>query len=778
MTRTGDESLPPCIEEHFSLRSVCWGYRDLFAEALRGLSHEGLIGPGNPDVTSELVAFLKHAESSETFAHVLKEFLLGLNRHTRWMMKLPGIFSDVLELGYRLSERRVAYAITYFTLFSEGHFGDKPAAIRALLRWLRRLNTVDPELVLAFLRNHQALTIRLLPSEVDLFINEGLRLFTANPRSGTRFLEGRSRAAENVIQALSRECRLSDIRSELHTIVRALTGIDMEIDDLGSLDSDYLIEYGSMFVCLHRWAYLPQRIRWFSSRSDNRAWYLLQGVIAAGMHVHHSFPAVHGHPEYTSLEDLVGPEPARQNLCMLLEYARVVSRITRHWPGAEELLSFGVEREFGQRPPVGDLDRMLHTCLAPRGIHPTATARRLLEAVLGLESVFDTAALLTDAFVSTCVLEVPALAREHLRACAFLPDFRYRAELSTPPSDAVVANLKERSVGQPEEPNEAPEGQRRGARRRGTAGTRDGDREGDEAVASPTCYLYDEWCEAEGEYFTDYCCVHECAPDPSQRAPEPGGTDADAAQVRRAFELLRPDVARRERYLQDGDTIDTDALITFLVDRHREPSPRMRFYEKPRILERDLAVQVLLDISGSTGESSRHDRFIDVQKRAALVLGEGLEGLGDRFAVCGFSGSGRENCEYFVYKDFDQPWDRESRERLMAAGPRSSTRMGPALRHSGYRLDLLEARTKLVVLLCDGRPMDSGYDPNSRYAQYDVRMACTENRRRDIHTFCITTNENTVADMQIMFPQGNYAILPRVRALPRVLPKLYLKLTT
>jgi nitric oxide reductase activation protein len=45
------------------------------------------------------------------------------------------------------------------------------------------------------------------------------------------------------------------------------------------------------------------------------------------------------------------------------------------------------------------------------------------------------------------------------------------------------------------------------------------------------------------------------------------------------------------------------------------------------------------------------------------------------------------------------------------------------------------------------------------------------------NTFGISTEENTRADMQIMFPGGRFAILPDIRHLPRVLPRLYVKLT-
>jgi nitric oxide reductase activation protein len=73
--------------------------------------------------------------------------------------------------------------------------------------------------------------------------------------------------------------------------------------------------------------------------------------------------------------------------------------------------------------------------------------------------------------------------------------------------------------------------------------------------------------------------------------------------------------------------------------------------------------------------------------------------------------------------------------------------------------------------------MDTGYDPNTRYAQHDVRMACDENEQEGVHTFAISTEENSVADMEIMFPGRRFAILSDIGDLPTVLPRLYTRLT-
>ena len=169
--------------------------------------------------------------------------------------------------------------------------------------------------------------------------------------------------------------------------------------------------------------------------------------------------------------------------------------------------------------------------------------------------------------------------------------------------------------------------------------------------------------------------------------------------------------------------------------------------------------------------------MLDLEKQAAVILGQGLSALDDRFAITGFTSTGREQCEYFLFKTFEQPWSDEAIDRVMSAWPRSSTRIGPALRHSGHLLAQQPCRQRLILLITDGKPGCQGYDPRSRYAQHDVRMACEENARQNICTFGISTEENSLADMEIMFPHRRFAMLPSLKRLPQVLPKLYLQLT-
>jgi nitric oxide reductase activation protein len=276
----------------------------------------------------------------------------------------------------------------------------------------------------------------------------------------------------------------------------------------------------------------------------------------------------------------------------------------------------------------------------------------------------------------------------------------------------------------------------------------------------------------------DHCLLHE------RRVLEDVATGSvpvfaeETEAVRRAFERLKPSVASREKRLEDGDYLNMDLLVEYLVERRRDPAPPVRFYERPRINRRDLSVLLLLDVSGSTGEHEANRRILDIEKQAALILGSGLESLGDPFSICGFSGEGRENCEYLVFKEFEEKWDSGAAARVYAARPLSSTRIGVALRHSGMRLNQQRSRRRLLIVITDGRPMDAGYDAKTRYAQYDVRMACHENERQEVHTFAISTEENSRRDMEIMFPGRQFLILPSIAELPRVLPRLYIAMTT
>jgi nitric oxide reductase activation protein len=756
----------------FSLSSVCWGYRDIFAQNLEQLFEQDMIGRERPQVTDAFFAFMRCAEQQH-FDYVLKEFLAALNPKTAWLLALPGIFSEVTEMGRELAESKLHYGITYFRTLGEGGFGDKPEDVRQLISTLKRLRTVDDELAMALLGGYRELVTRLEPTEIDVYVEQGVRAFHQNRRTGLRFMEGSLKTSDLIIRSLTQEARLRDMEPMIANLLQALVGYEVEIGDLSRLDSDELIERGTRMVCMARWLYLPGRVRHFDKVWQNRNWYRLNAVVAAGMLAFDSFSRLQGHPAYATCADLVGNAMLTLNLFQIIEYVRVLDVIRDSWPGARRLIEFGLDAEYRALPPYNGADTLFLAAVRSDGDHNTAVSA-VLDIARTSVNAFDTAAMLTDAVMRRIAEVYPNVAQAPLRTFGFLPDFLYPGESSQPPRDSLIADMKEQAKKRQQRDQDADE--KLSAQPSGDE-TDDvkKDQEG-KAGSIAAAYLYDEWSHAEKDYYENYCHVYERHLEDAPIRDLPGEITTLAQRTRRVFELMRPELTK-EKHLQEGDAINVDLLTDYLIQRKRMPSPKVDFYEKPYHNRRDLATLILLDVSGSTGSEVERHKTIEIEKRAALILGQGLSTLDDRFSICGFSGNGREQCEFFVFKDFEADWDRRSIGRVMAAYPRSATRIGAALRHAGFRLSEIPAKQRLILLITDGKPMDTGYDPKTRYAQYDVRMACEENKRRAITTFCITTDENTRADMEIMFPDHRYAILPDVRRLPRILPRLYIRLT-
>ena len=755
----------------FQLRSVCWGYRDLFRRALDGLLDQGLLDPGREESARRLFEFLKQADQS-CFDHVLKEFLVALNPRTRWLLDLPGVFGDVIDLGRAFAEHRLHHGIGYFRRLGDGALGGTPAELQVFINQAGRLRAIDADLAFAFVCGYRTLCERLAPDEIPRFVNEGVRVFTRSPATGLRFIEAGTGPADRFIRVMTQECRLEDVSGHLDRLLRALVGGGLRVAGLGELDSDHLIERGCNVVCVGDHLYLPQRVRRFARADANRHWYVLAALTAAAMLLGDGFPRIHGQPGCETVADtLATPDRKRVNLLVVLELVRATAFVRERWPGARRVLGRALADLFGHEPVLTGATRLLRSAVdtedeSQAGALVRDLARRAVNVIH--------AARLVEGRPAACEALREAGAGGVIPALGFFPDLLFPAEQSVAPPGQLVVDLK--SAADRAEANDGQEPDVEAAAA-GSIGGVAAQEAADGEAAMRAGFLYDEWSAQENEYLRDHCLLHERRVEQDAASSAAPVFEDEARAVRRAFERLKPDAPFREKRLAEGDYLNADLLVEYLVERHREPSPKVRFYERPRINRRDLAVLLLLDISGSTGEREADRQILEVEKQAALLLGAGLHTLGDPFSICGFSGEGRENCEYLVFKEFEEPWAAGSIGRVLAARPLSSTRMGVALRHSGMRLNGRGNRRRLLIVITDGRPMDSGYDPKTRYAQHDVRMACHENDRMEVRTFAISTEENSRRDMEIMFPGRRFMVLPSIAELPRVLPRLYLAMT-
>lgn len=286
--------------------------------------------------------------------------------------------------------------------------------------------------------------------------------------------------------------------------------------------------------------------------------------------------------------------------------------------------------------------------------------------------------------------------------------------------------------------------------------------------------LYDEWDYQRRHYRKSWCAVRELKLEPVY--------DDFAQQVltryrglvhhlHRSFEALREEdrVLKRQ---QEGDGVDVDAMVEALADSRDGSEMSDRLYTRLQRCERNTAVCFMVDMSGST-----RGWINTAEREALLLLAEALESLGDRYAIYGFSGMARKRCEIYVIKEFSEQYSDEVKARISAMEPRDYTRMGFAIRHLSMRLNQVEARTRLLVCISDGKPDD--YDSyRGRYGIEDTRRALLEARYTGIHPYCITIDRDAGDYLPYMYGPASYTVIDEVQKLPLKVSDIYRRLST
>ena len=238
--------------------------------------------------------------------------------------------------------------------------------------------------------------------------------------------------------------------------------------------------------------------------------------------------------------------------------------------------------------------------------------------------------------------------------------------------------------------------------------------------------------------------------------------------IRRRFEMLRAQRTRRSKQL-DGDEIDLDAYIDSHADFRAGLPMAQALYLTHRRARRDLAIMLLVDVSGSTdGWISDQRRVIDVEREALLMVCIALEGMGERYSVQVFSGQGPHAVTLRTLKRFDEPYTNEVARRIAALEPEQYTRAGAAIRHASTTLLREAAAHRLLLLLSDGKPNDVDHY-EGRYGVEDTRQAVTEARLQGVFPFCLTVDRNAATYLAAVFGVHQYALLTKPELLPIVL---------
>ncbi len=289
-----------------------------------------------------------------------------------------------------------------------------------------------------------------------------------------------------------------------------------------------------------------------------------------------------------------------------------------------------------------------------------------------------------------------------------------------------------------------------------------------------------EWNHLIGDYLHDHVRVRD------RRLPTTAdGFYADVLErrqglvrrLRYAFELLRPEGLKLLRQWIEGDDFDYRALLDYALDRRAGVMPSERLYIKRIKQRRDVAVLLLVDLSRSTSNivAGSDASVLDVEKEAIVLFSQALEVVGDRYAIAGFSGTGRLGVDYFRIKDFDADLGEGVRGGIGRLKPQRSTRMGAAVRRATQDLVAQDARVHLLIVIGDGFPNDLDYKQD--YAIADTRQAIGEARSQKVHTHAITVNIPASPRLDDLYGHVHHTVISDVRELPDKLLRVYSTLT-
>ena len=286
--------------------------------------------------------------------------------------------------------------------------------------------------------------------------------------------------------------------------------------------------------------------------------------------------------------------------------------------------------------------------------------------------------------------------------------------------------------------------------------------------------LYNEWNFKRQHYHKNWCVLRELDIKPIYDNFVEDTLNKHKGllkSLRHTFEVLRGEdkLLKQQPY---GDDIDIDALVDALADTKSGMEMSERVFTKMHKEDRNVAVIFMVDMSGST-----RGWINEAERESLILLTEVLEILGDRYAIYGFSGMTRKRCELYKIKNFDEEYDEHIKARISNIQPQDYTRMGVFIRHMTRIFSEVEASTKLLVTLSDGKPDD--YDTyRGEYGVEDTRQALYEAHRDGIHSFCITIDEQARDYLPHMYGAANYAVIDDVAKLPQKVSDIYRKITS
>jgi len=328
-------------------------------------------------------------------------------------------------------------------------------------------------------------------------------------------------------------------------------------------------------------------------------------------------------------------------------------------------------------------------------------------------------------------------------------------------------------------------------------------------------HRYDEWDHAISDYRAGWCTLYEHRDVEEDQAyfRKTLHENQDLSQrIRHQLNKVRPEMLRKVKGVIEGEELDLERSISYVVDRKVGLTPDETIYIQRQRKERDVSTLFLLDMSASTDDivpdpehvpppapdmddddeflmryfeehrayEADARRIIDLEKASVILMSDALESLGDAYSVCGFSGYGKDQVDYYLCKDFDEPFNARVRGKIGGIKPCRSTRMGAPIRHATRRLMQTGSRIKALIIISDGYPQDHDYgaDRNSReYGLNDTMKALSEAKQQGVLSYCLTVDPSGHDYLRAMCPDSQYMVIQDINQLPEELSRVYRSLT-
>ncbi|WMW22840.1 hypothetical protein RE476_03175 [Methanolobus mangrovi] len=767
--------------------------------------------------------------TEEELIELIKSRFFGRNYHKKLLSVLkkssPSYHSELLRTARMLLDKDWMLAGVFLENLPDAAENAGPEGIRKWAGTGMKIFDQDKDLAIDYFSYSPPLLNDLNVNELEEWALNGICIFEENPSLGKTYFSLKSEISKEFIERIKGSAALNEIVSVLRYYALGLSGVNFNILSRRMLEMEE--ESNSVNpVIAGKTIYLTPRIKKYGDFEDNFKIYKLSIMHEVG-HVKFSSHKLElgGAAElmadirrrYTTIKkrtylsglqpegvidiaDIIAlfpNQPLAGTILGILEDARAEYLIMEYYRGVRaDLERIRYQMLLTRSTPTGYLEEFMESLLWISIRHEPVynigeRTKALLDPVKALlmDRIFRKESSILDSLDTT--FRIYILLDEHMgplsqKEYEVLKNLDYRGvsigaydkkdPLSSRSHDNIIRNFIPESEVElaaeenwPQEEKVKPQ----------TYAT-------DKNWKILGSYMYEEWDAVINDYKADWCTLNEI---------EPSGMSSDyykdaskqyrneISLIKQVFNRMKPETFRRMKEQTDGTEVDIDAFIDALIQKKCGINPDDGLYLRWDKHERDVATLFLIDVSYSTHKMVNYEgkSILDVEKDSLIIMMQALESIGDKYAIYAFSGQTRDDVEYFVIKEFDEELSENVARRISLLEPVSNTRLGPAIRHSIRKLEKVNAKTKIMMLLSDGEPFDSSRGESAykgSIAEEDTRIAISEGNARGIHFFCITVDPDPSKYLDNIFSGAGYTIIDDASSLPETLPVLYKRITT